>query len=170
MSAGSDFEQWSAPKLIETGPAVRTDAVRAWLQEVFDAEGPINDARLAERAADRQLALAKEAVDLVMSDAARSEPGVDLEVTVDAYEGSLRISVDGSFETPSMLEWERAAAIAEVASYLQEYLCEKVRGTWPTCSMHDLGLHATTRDGVALWLCTEGPHTVTVIGGLEARG
>jgi hypothetical protein len=105
-----------------------------------------------------------------MSDVARSAPHVDLEVTVDACEGSLRISVGDSFETPSMLEWERAAAVAEVASYLQEFVCEKLRGTWPTCSSHDLGLHATTLDGVAVWLCSQGPHTVTMVGGLEARG
>jgi hypothetical protein len=153
--AAADNERSDLPTLIE------------WFRAVFDEAGPVSRDDLERRYEVRQLQLARDAVRLVLSDAAAtSDFGGD--VVVDVEGRAIRISVDGSFTTASMMEFERAAAIAEVADYLQEHISEALWRAWPVCRSHDLGLRATARDGEPVWWCETGSHVVGTIGGLPA--
>ena len=165
------FEEWVRPFRDEAAADNdRSDlsTLIDWFRAVFDEAGPVNRDDLERRYEARQLELAGEAVRLVLRDAA-STSDFDGDVRVDVEGGAIRISVDGSYTTPSMMEFERAAAIAEVADYLQEHISEALWRAWPVCGSHDLGLRATARDGEPVWWCETGNHVVGAIGGLPTE-
>lgn len=54
---------------------------------------------------------------------------------------------------------------AEMADYVQEQLMDiGVDRFWPTCVEHDRGLHAEVHDGMAVWFCRGGDHTIAPVG------
>lgn len=89
-------------------------------------------------------------------------------IDVDEYELRVRISVDGNYSTPSMMAFpfERAAAFAEVADYLQTELMDDEGPVWPTCGIHVYGLHAEVHADRAEWWCHPGDHLVAAVGDL----
>ena len=93
------------------------------------------------------------------------------EVTVDGDQPTVRITVDGSYVTPSMWAhpFERARAFAEVADYVQDQLLpmSDADAVWPCCPAHGYGLLARVREGSACWWCDFGNHAVAVVGELR---
>ena len=118
-----------------------------------------------ERYAEHRLDLAREVVSVVLNDLHRTtdrRPNVELDLVL----GAIRIQVDGNFTTPSMFAVDHAAALAEVASYMQEQLSENA-WMWPVCETHDVGLHAEVHNAKAVWWCNLGQHERARIGELQ---
>jgi hypothetical protein len=166
--SADDFDKWFA---LVTAPGSPDDpgevspAGRRWLRELYDSRGPISREAASSAYLSAQLALANDAVAAVLADLERTSPH-RLDVVVDAWEGhSVRIAIDGGFTIPSMSEFERAAAFAEVGGYIQEQCSQEIR-TWPVCDVHDAGLHPEARHGDAVWRCRLGAHDVALIGRL----
>lgn len=169
------FEQWVGT--ISRNPEAPGDdagTVSArwaeWLRAFFDAHGPVDREVVTLAAIEHQTALAKDAVARVLRDLHRTTKARPV-VEVDVWkETTIRITVDGVYETPSMSEVRPNEAVAEVADYLQAQLIERpVPGVWPVCAVHGFGLHAEMHEGVAVWRCHPGRHSVATIGVLGLR-
>jgi hypothetical protein len=166
------FEQWLQE--ITFNPASPADdqgevsaGWRQWLRHFFEREGPVSQAVVTQAAMRHQVALANDAVTAVLADLHRTtafRPVVEVDVWM---EGSIRISIDGGFTTPSMWEVEQPQAFAEVADYVQEQMGQKL-GRWPVCGLHDVGLHPEVHGGRAVWWCRTERHAVAPIGELGA--
>ena len=127
--------------------------------------GP-GDREQVERAfLGEEVELASRNVPVVMGDIERST-GRHPDVEVDRYLGSVRISFNGNFTTPSVSEWENPDALVEVAAYLQEHMLDEV-GLWPVCPTHDgRVLIPEVAPGGAVWRCRSGGHDAAPIGQL----
>jgi hypothetical protein len=165
----SDFERWvermsDNPNAPADDPGEVSPAWRRWLRRLYDAEGPVPKEVVFGAAMEHQVALANAAVRVVLGDVHHTTTWRPL-VEVDVWMGnSIRISIDGGFQAPSMWEVEEAAAVAEVADYFQDQFGE----CWPVCRDHNAGLHAEVRDGQAVWWCRPGKHAIAVIGELKS--
>jgi len=163
------FDEWVRRFLAEAGDGrdvSQQAALVRWFRSVFDELGPVSRAEVDRRYEADQLDVAKEAVRLVMRDAAVTAD-VAAEVVVDTDGNCVRISYNGSYTTPSMFEIERASAIAEVGDYMQDHIADDLWRAWPVCPDHKLGLRARVRDGAPVWWCESGDHAVAPIGGLR---
>jgi hypothetical protein len=164
------FEQWVQEITFNPESAVDDQGEasagwRRWLRDFFEREGPVSKALVKSAAMSHQVALANDAVNAVLADLHRTtafRPVVEVDVWM---ESSVRISIDGGFTAPSMLEGERPQAFVEVADYLQEQMDQELR-CWPVCWQHDVGLHPEVRGGAALWWCRLGGHAIAAIGEL----
>lgn len=58
--------------------------------------------------------------------------------------------------------------VADISDQLQEWAIEQSRSTWPVCPSHPDGhpLAASTRDGVAVWVCPSDGLSAGPIGAL----
>lgn len=144
---------------------------RRWLYRFFEARGPVAKDVVMRAAMEHQVALAEEAVAMVLADIHRTtelRPQIEVDVWM---ESSIRISIDGAFTVPSMWEVEQPEAFAEVADYFQEHLDQHpiLGSIWPVCSEHDVGLHGEVHDGLAVWWCRPGDHAVATVGALDTR-
>ena len=120
---GSDdptFERWmqevshnsDAPP---NDPGTVSAGWRRWLYRFFEARGPVAKEAVMRAAMEHQVALANEAVAVVLADLRRTtelRPQVEVDVWM---ESSIRISIDGGFTAPSMWEVDQPEAFAEVA-------------------------------------------------------
>ncbi|WP_244313330.1 hypothetical protein [Streptomyces zinciresistens] len=60
-----------------------------------------------------------------------------------------------------------AVAATALATLIQESLLERTWQVWPVCPGHDLGVHASVRDGTAVWWCAgDGGHALAPVGAL----
>jgi hypothetical protein len=63
-----------------------------------------------------------------------------------------------------------AGAVAAVAELIADDLMKRTRQVWPVCCDHQLGLHADTRHGAAVWWCAgSGGHVAALVGELTHR-
>jgi hypothetical protein len=174
-SDGAAFEKWvreishnaDAPS---DDPGLVNDGWMRWLRRFFDERGPVEKEVVTRAAMEHQIAVASEAVRMVLADLHRTtdeRPVVEVDVWM---ESSIRISIDGGFTAPSMWEVDAPEAFAEVADYLQDQLLGVVvDGSWrfwPECRQHNAGLHAEVHDGRAVWRCRIGDHEVAPMGQL----
>jgi len=115
-----------------------------------------------------QLALAREAADVVLGDLHRT---TDLRPTVavdlDEWE-QVRVWIKGGYSIVEIGD-DLADASAAMADYFQDELAWQV-GAWPLCDADGLGLHGEVHDGVPVWWCRFGGHGVTRIGELGSSG
>jgi hypothetical protein len=170
------FERWMKeishnPDAPPDDPGTVSAGWRRWLYRFFEARGPVAKDVVMRAAMEHQVALAEEAVAMVLADLHRTtelRPQVEVDVWMDA---SVRISIDGGFTAPSMWEVDQPEAFAEVADYFQEHLDQHpiLGSIWPVCGQHDVGLHAEVHDGLAVWWCRLGDHAVARIGALASR-
>lgn len=112
--------------------------------------------------------LVRENVQVVLGDVERTT-GLHASVTVDTYMNSVRISYGSSYTTPSVLAASNPDALAETADYLQSHVVEDIWSAWPLCPIHDKGLYAEVRAGVAVWWCRFAAHRVAAVGSLGVR-
>jgi len=159
-----EFERW----FTATGWNHDDERVRAWFRAFFGRWGPVSADVVEVGWQLDQLASTGRAVDVVLADLYRSSPKRPI-VVVDVDEwGSVRVTVDGSYTTPSVYAAPSDAAevLREVAEYLQDQVLDNHGPVWPTCGRHEFGLHAELVDGRAVWRCRHGDHSVAEIGEL----
>jgi hypothetical protein len=145
----------------------RAEPIRRWFLDLYLSQGPVTYEVSEAAFVLDQITLAEEAVAAVLADLHRTSDKRP-HVVVDEYELSVRITVDGNYSTPSMMAFpfERAAAFAEVADYLQTEVVGNYGPVWPTCRSHDYGLHAEVHADRAEWWCRPNSHAVAAIGDL----
>jgi hypothetical protein len=157
-SAASESEEGSPLKIVD----------RDWLRGFYAAEGPTTETAVMRAFLDHQVALARDAIRLVLGDLQRTT-GERPAVVIEEWMGSsVRIEIDGSADTPFRPWSEVLEALVEVASYIQEQLDQSPLGIWPVCELHDVGLHAEVHGERAVWRCRLAGHTVAPIGQLGA--
>jgi hypothetical protein len=142
--------------------------LRAWLQALFQSHGPVSTEVVQVAFVLDQVALADRAVASVLGDLHRTS-SFRPKVNVDDVDGSIRITVNGSYTTPSMsaAPFDVAAGIVEVADYLQEKVIDNAGPVWPVCPWHGFGLHPQVNVGRAMWWCRPLDHPVSVVGELR---
>ena len=173
-----DVEEWLAQ--LYDPERVPDDEVNAatlkWLRRYFAVAGPVRREVVWDALRGYLVALANDAVAAVLDDLHETSALQPL-VLVDDYDGNgVRIWINDGYTAPSMWALERPEAFVEVAAYFQEQLdladylqeFEQAQGCWPLCRVHDVGLHAELHNGVAVWRCRRGGHTVAPIGELGA--
>jgi hypothetical protein len=146
----------------DAAPALLAAAVRALLAEHFQ---PTFDDE------PEWLAALEEAVEIVKADLRAS--GLPDAVRLYTWEGSPNAGVDAwaANSTSGGIFPEQGkdpvTALAAVADDAQEAVMLSIRGAWPTCPEHRLGVHARPHDGAAVWWCrTNGGHAVARVGQL----
>ena len=164
------FETWLhevAPR-DELDPGARPAGAEELLRQIFDLRGPISVQDLRAEGEKCQLDLARGAVALVLRDVhATTEARPNVEVRLDDEDG-LIVGYNGGWTTPPMMSLRNPEATREIADYLQGEVMENnaVWAAWPTCSKHQIGLHAHVHDDAAVWYCRTGDHAVAGIGHL----
>ncbi|HET9691114.1 MAG TPA: hypothetical protein VFP61_08170 [Acidimicrobiales bacterium] len=117
------------------------------------------------RRLDDLAALVQDNVVIVLHDVERTTQLRPV-VTVDAYDGVVRIAYGDNFKTPSVHAHTKPAPLAETADYLQDHVVEDLWAAWPVCSTHDKGAYAEVHDGAAVRWCRFGGHVVARVGAL----
>jgi hypothetical protein len=117
------------------------------------------------------LAALEEALEIVKVDLRAS--GLPDTLRFYTWDGSRNVGVDaweGNSTSVGIFPEEGkdpVTALAAVADDAQDAVMHSIRGAWPTCPKHRLGVHALARDGVAVWWCrADGGHVVARIGQL----
>jgi hypothetical protein len=163
----TDFEDWYSA--MDVSDDVRS-RYRPWFLQLFRDHGQVTKdvARVAYRL--DQLAAAEIAVGTVVEDLHRTT-GLRPQVRVDDIDGIVRITVGGGYTTPSVdaLPTDERETLLQVAGYVQHEFMSSRMLVWPTCPVHDFGLHPELLDGLAVWRCRPGGHTVGKIGELLAE-
>jgi hypothetical protein len=167
------FEEWY--RLVAVGADLgpdqpsSDDALRAWLQEVFRAHGPVAGDVVEVVFRLGQLALTERALAAVIGDLHRTTKWRP-DVTVDDSDGAVRITIDGNVTTPSLsvAPYAVAAGFVEVAAYVQENVSDNAGAIWPVCSFHGFGLHPQINAGRAMWWCRPRDHPIAAIGELTS--
>ena len=157
-----DFERWCTEVALDAGPELK-----GWLRELFEREGPVSKEAAGSAYLLAQIDLAERCVSVVLRDLHRTS-GKRPDVAVDDLEERVRITVDGGYQTPSMMAapWDQTDALVEVADYLQGEVMGNEGPAWPVCPTHDLGLHPLVVADRAVWWCEPTSHEVAEIGTL----
>jgi hypothetical protein len=137
--------------------------LRRWFQRFYLQHGAMDPDRVRAAFLEDQLALARSNAALVIGDIFRTT-GRTPDVVVDEFDGTVRITFDGSYTTPSIEEWENPVAPADVAGYLQEQMFDD--GIWPRCPRDDGMVLPEVRGDTAMWWCRTYRHPVSPIGDL----
>ena len=145
----------------DAAPALLAAAVRALLAEHFQ---PTFDDE------PEWLAALEDALEIVKADLRAS--GLPDAVRLYTWEGSPNAGVDAwaANSTSGGIFPEQGkdpvTALAAVADDAQEAVMLSIRGAWPTCPEHRLGVHARA-DGAAVWWCAlDGGHVAAHVGQL----
>jgi hypothetical protein len=157
----STFDEWTA----SLGGNVSPEA-RSFLQGVFDERGPISRDEAERIGHDHQVALARKAVGLLGHDIAATT-----ELTAPSFEyreedGSIRLSIWGSYATDPIFGLSQAHVTVEVADFVHEEVIDGLHALWPECHQHRVGLHPSLAADRAVWICHAGAHEVADIGKL----
>jgi hypothetical protein len=179
---GLDYETWRRTlnggpvELGRLGPSDAeslTIGFSEFTQEVFRDRGPISTAEFDKAYSERQLLLARHAVDLVVADLGRAA-GVDVmrfdvgtrqPFTDDDFE-QVVVSYRGSFRTPVIFSLRDPEATVEVSDNMHDLILDEIHQAWPVCPIHDRGLYPQVDLGDAVWYCRSGNHPVSKIGEL----
>ena len=159
--------------VLDTGKA---DGIRAWFRSLYDAEGPVDLATAEIAYGLGLLDLAEQAIEVVLDDVRRTAnecPTVTIDVpagwdvlVISYFDGGQLTSA--SWMAPLICP-DRADMVAEIASDVQEHMCEAYGyRVWPLCDVHGFGLHATVEGGESVWWCRYGGHRVAAIGALDS--
>lgn len=162
------FDEWYEliirPTLGSAGPR---SSFKQWCRDIFARHGEVDLSTLEGLYRANRLRLCRAAVALVTRDIASTtsfHPPIEV---VDDDGLGVYLSYRGSFTSGQLSFDSPEEAAQQVADYLQEYVSEDLRGAWPTCQTHGLGLHAVLVDGAATWHCSGGRgHSVGAIGHL----
>jgi hypothetical protein len=147
----------------DAAPALLAAAVRALLAEHFQPTFDDEPGWFAALA---------EALEIVKADLRAS--GLPDAVRLYTWEGSRNVGVDAwaansaSAGISPEAGRDPVTALAAVADDAQEAVMISIRGAWPTCPKHRLGVHARTHDGAAVWWCrVDGGHVAARVGQLR---
>jgi hypothetical protein len=156
----SAFDEWLA---FHGGPSAVSQEMQDMVRSSLgDTVAPVRDS--AQQALDiEQVSMAEGALARVLDDIHRTtalRPSVSVR-----YFYGVWIRVDDGYEGSSLEAPDPQTMLQEVANYMQDFVMSD-NTVWPTCSAHQTGLHADLIDGVAVWRCQYGDHTVAVIGQL----
>ena len=156
------FDEWAA----SLGSVSLADA-RAWLRRVFDEHGPISPEQLQWIGRDDQLAFARVAVRLVGHDITATTNREAPPFEYRDEDCSIRIAYWGQYARSPVFGLTQAQVIVEVADFMHDEVTEDVRGVWPECRRHQVGLHPTLTPSGPAWLCRVGGHAVADVGELS---
>jgi hypothetical protein len=161
------FEDWAESLGIDRGDdreRRRPDSFDRWLHALFD-RGRVTEESVIAAYLLELIERTRQNLTVVLADIERTTE-LRPDIIVDDYEGTIRVSVDGSYQTPSVTEWTNPEALAELADYLQDQLTEEPWRAWPVCPEHHLGLYTEVHDHRAVWWCRSGDHPVAPVGAL----
>ena len=170
----ADFEAWFDSISPELGDAWsgaelhrRSAALRRWFHSFYEQHGPA-DRPSVERAFLLDLVeLTRQNVRIVMPEVERTTK-LRPTVEVEEFQEAVRVSVDGSYTTPSVKEWENPEALVDLAGYIQEQVIDELNSAWPVCPKHGQVLIPEVHNGVGTWWCRPEDHAVCEIGQLGA--
>jgi hypothetical protein len=174
VSEGDGFAAWMATLAGEPDPLDHSGALSVGLvdftRSIFRERGAISPSEFEQAYNDRQLELARQAVDMVEADVRRTAGIGEMRFDVGLKEidddVNLVISYGGSFQTPVMFSLRHPESTVEVADNLQDHVVELLHRAWPVCGAHDRGLYAQVDGSDAVWYCRSGNHRVSRIGEL----
>lgn len=138
-----------------------------FFREVFHAHGPLSRDELLDAWRTREMKLAREAADLVVADVRATTNLSAPKIEVRRDDDFLIVSFNGNYQSPPMFAMRAPESICEIAESLRDHVMDEVWTVWPVCPTHDRGLQARPVDGVAVWRCDAGDHTVAAIGRLS---
>jgi len=141
----------------------RRAVLMRWLKSLYDSQGPLSKDLVEIAFVLDQISRAQDNSAVVLRDIERSGRRCPT-IEVDDYCNAVRISIDGSYTTPSVWEWENPEALVETAAYIQEQLMDE--DVWPECPIHGQYLRPEARGGTAVWWCVTGDHPVAPVGEL----
>jgi hypothetical protein len=162
------FQEWvaSIARQGPSDPGELSPAAMQFLQEIFDQRGPLpaGDVELAQQ--ERQIELARAAVELVGADirASTNLQPPPFEYRID--DGGVRVAYWGRYATSAISAMTVPHLVVEVADFMQEEIVEDRHAAWPVCPAHQLGTYSEIVDGRAVWYCRKHQHIVAAIGQL----
>lgn len=164
-----EFQAWVA-SLGLADPSDPGDLVAGamdFLREVFENRGPVTFEVVTEAAWERQVALARAAVELISRDlrATTDLPAPPFEHRAEPDSG-VRVSYWGSYASTTVTAVRATEVTAEIADFMQDEIVEDLHTGWPMCPEHAVGAYAQVSDGQAVWFCRAHQHVVAPIGGL----
>ena len=141
-----------------------------FLREMFNASGgPVSTSTLESAWKQRQLALAAQAVVLIIADLRRTTQ-LNPDIAVRSLDdGVTAVTYNGNYQAPALLAIRNPEATCEVADNLRDHIVEDLWSPWPACAVHDSVLDPRPMDGDAVWFCRAGMHAVSLIGALPSR-
>lgn len=153
--------------LISDGADTSPSSAAAFLRDVFDSRGPVDEAELHELAVARELAVAAEAVRLIAADICTTTALPTRGIEVRLEDGAFVLDYYGS-RRGVMTSLELAQTVCDIADIVQDEVIEDVGAVWPICPTRDGGLAPELVDGMASWVCPTGGHVAAVIGRLRS--
>jgi hypothetical protein len=176
VSSDADFEAWFESLSVDLGDAWsgaelrrRIGALERGFRSFYDVHGPADRATVEQAFLLHLVALARDNVATVMPDVERTTKLRPI-VEVDECAAAVRVSVNGSYTTPSVEEWENPEALADLAGYIQEQVIDELNSTWPVCPDHGQVLIPEVHEGAAIWWCRSSEHQVAPVGDLGGAG
>jgi hypothetical protein len=112
--------------------------------------------------------MAERALALVLLDLQDLPDEIDGFVIED-HDDFVRLTHRGAVHAGSLgMSEHPEAVLAAVADDVQGYVTYGMGDpVWPTCPLHDFGLHPEVADGRAVWVCRPHRHAVARIGELH---
>lgn len=164
------FKQWvdSITEDADEGTGGLAMGAIDFFREVFDERGPVPVDELSGLWSERELTLAREAVNLVAADI-RATTILSPSIEVRRKDDLLIVSFNGNYQSPPMLSMRAPESICEVAENLRDHVMDEVWTVWPACPTHGRGLSARPVAGLASWVCPTADHVVASIGSLGDR-
>ncbi|MFF8594554.1 hypothetical protein ACF061_24505 [Streptomyces sp. NPDC015220] len=103
--------------------------------------------------------------------------GIEGEPEIEVLEDSLPVGAGVRLADGEGLNWggpilpgmcdDPIAALTSLTIMIQESLLERTWRVWPVCPRHDLGVHASEREGEVVWWCEgDGGHMLAPVGEL----
>jgi hypothetical protein len=162
------FETWVS-SLASGDPSdliVATPGAVEFLREMFDERGPVAAEVIALAAQERQIQLARSAVELL---------GADLRATTELQappfehrieDGAVRVAYWGRYAPSTIMTITGPEVVAEVSDFMQDEIVEGLHAAWPVCPDHHFGAYVQIAGGQAVWNCRSQQHVIAVVGRL----
>jgi hypothetical protein len=162
------FQAWVASQAPQDPPDAGelADGAMEFLREIFDERGPVPVEDVERAGQERQIGLARVAVELLGADlgASTNLQAPPFEHRID--DGAVRVAYCGRYASMTIMAMSAPHVVAEVADFMQEEIVEDLHAAWPVCPAHQLGTYAQVVDGRAVWYCRNHQHAVAAIGQL----
>ena len=160
-------DEWMRSVIVSEFGEALTEDWSDWLYQLFITHGPLPGPDLRRLASAAQHHVAEAASRRVAADVAGTT-GLTVAIELVERDGNLQLACDGEFssdDSGGFFSIGEEDAAGEVADIVQDVLVERLWRVWPTCPLHDSGLHPRSIDRGAVWLCRAGRH-YTPVGAL----
>jgi hypothetical protein len=162
------FQEWVASLAVQDpyDPGELAPGAMEFLQQIFDGRGPVPVEDVERARQERQIELARAAVELLGLDlrASTNLQPPPFEHRID--DGAVRVAYWGRYASITIMAMSAPHVAAEIADFMQEQIIEDLHAAWPMCPAHQLGSYTEIVDGRAVWYCRKHQHIVAAIGQL----